>query len=86
MELGGKLAAPLPFEESFWHYSHRAQAPVDISGFICQLPTRWTYGENNSSGINITILASNQGEYRDAENRHVVFANDQSSTEDPITS
>jgi phospholipase D1/2 len=31
--------------------------PVGVQGFICTLPTNWTRGEKNDSGINLTILA-----------------------------
>lgn len=60
MRLGGKLAAPMPFEEPFWGDVPDYPAPVGIEGFVCQLPTRWTRGENNKSGINNTIVADNK--------------------------
>ncbi|MEZ2746933.1 phospholipase D-like domain-containing protein [Halopseudomonas bauzanensis] len=59
---GGSLVEAMPYEESFWrgdiHLPPRAYArPQGVQGFICQLPTQWTRGENNDSGINLTILA-----------------------------
>lgn len=59
---GGDLKEPMPYEEQFWrgdiHLPPRAYAPpFGVQGFICQLPTQWTRGENNDSGINLTILA-----------------------------
>ena len=33
------------------------RAPEDVLGFIVALPTRWTYHENNNSGMNLTALA-----------------------------
>jgi phospholipase D1/2 len=59
---GGELQEPMPYQEQFWrgdaHLPPRAYAPpVGVQGFICQLPTQWTRGENNDSGINLTVLA-----------------------------
>ncbi|WP_022964667.1 phospholipase [Halopseudomonas pelagia] len=59
---GGDLVEPMPYEEQFWrgdiHLPPRAYSPpLGVQGFICQLPTQWTRGENNDSGINLTILA-----------------------------
>lgn len=85
MRNGGRLAAPMPFEENFWR-NFPAQPPIGIAGFICQLPARWTHGENNNSGINKTVLANIPSDSRDAVGRHVALANAQSSTEDPLTS
>lgn len=58
----GGLVEAMPHEESFWrgdiHLPPRSYArPQGVQGFICQLPTQWTRGENNDSGINLTILA-----------------------------
>ncbi|WP_304640856.1 hypothetical protein, partial [Pseudomonas sp.] len=40
------------------HLPPRSYAPpFGVRGFICQLPTQWTRGENNDSGINLTVLA-----------------------------
>ena len=55
LKSGGLLAAPMPFEERFW--STRHPAPIGIQGFICELPTQWTRGENNDSGLNKSMLA-----------------------------
>ena len=54
--------APLPYKERFWHSGTLAAVksfapPVGVQGFICALPTNWTRGENNDSGINLSILA-----------------------------
>jgi phosphatidylserine/phosphatidylglycerophosphate/cardiolipin synthase-like enzyme len=59
---GGELMEPMPYEERFWRSNTLAEVksfkpPVGIQGFICALPTNWTRGENNDSGINLTILA-----------------------------
>lgn len=54
---GGALTALMPFEEEFWRGHQLYPTPVGIQGFICQLPTQWTRGENNNSGINTTIMA-----------------------------
>jgi hypothetical protein len=53
---------PMPHEERFWRSNTLAAVksfapPVGVQGFICALPTNWTRGENNDSGINLTILA-----------------------------
>lgn len=67
LKKGGALATPMPFEEQFWSEIPHYQAPVGIEGFICQLPTRWTQGENNKSGINNTIIADNKEPSRGRE-------------------
>ena len=59
---GGELMEPMPYEERFWRSNTLAEVrsfkpPVGVQGFICALPTNWTRGENNDSGINLTILA-----------------------------
>lgn len=60
---GGELIEPMPHEERFWRSNTLAPVktfapPVGVQGFICALPTNWTRGENNDSGINLTILAN----------------------------
>ncbi|WP_373376694.1 phospholipase [Cupriavidus nantongensis] len=59
----------MPFNEQFWsggkEHEHGwgankvlpESAPVGVEGFIVSLPTRWTEGENNFSGMNLTALA-----------------------------
>ena len=44
-----------------WEAKSRIQesAPVDIQGFIVALPVSWTAGEDNSSQMNLTLLANN---------------------------
>jgi len=59
---GGELMEPMPYEERFWRSNTLTPvktfaAPVGIQGFICALPTNWTRGEKNGSGINLSILA-----------------------------
>lgn len=83
MRPGGRLATPMPFEESFWRSSH-ARPPVGIAGFICQLPTRWTSGENNNSGINSTIVAKKDA-LDGTRGRYSVHADAQSPTEDSFS-
>ncbi|MDA7086905.1 phospholipase D-like domain-containing protein [Pseudomonas sp. SA3-5] len=62
LDRGGELMEPMPHEERFWRSNTLAAVksfapPVGVQGFICALPTNWTRGENNDSGINLTILA-----------------------------
>jgi len=59
---GGELMEPMPYEERFWRSNTLTEVksfnpPVGVQGFICALPTNWTRGEKNDSGINLTILA-----------------------------
>jgi phosphatidylserine/phosphatidylglycerophosphate/cardiolipin synthase-like enzyme len=59
---GGELLEPMPHEERFWRSSTLAPVksfapPEGIRGFICALPTNWTRGENNDSGISLAVLA-----------------------------
>ena len=59
---GGELMEPMPHEERFWRSNTLADVkmfspPVGVQGFICALPVNWTRGENNDSGINLSILA-----------------------------
>ncbi|WP_193073843.1 phospholipase D-like domain-containing protein [Pseudomonas sp. FME51] len=61
LRVGGNLMEAMPYEAAFWrgdiHLPPRAYArPQGVQGFICQLPIQWTRGENNDSGINLTIL------------------------------
>lgn len=68
------LKSYMPFSERFWRRkeitdeslsweatAHSVEStPSNIKGFIVALPTSWTMGENNSSGMNLTLLANNQ--------------------------
>ena len=59
---GGELVEPMPYEERFWKADtllpvKNFAPPRGVQGFICLLPTNWTRGETNDSGINLTILA-----------------------------
>ncbi|WP_339513641.1 phospholipase D-like domain-containing protein [Pseudomonas sp. RL_15y_Pfl2_60] len=61
----GELYEPMPYEEIFWRSSSLTPVksfspPIGVQGFICALPINWTRGENNDSGINLTLLAQNQ--------------------------
>lgn len=67
-----KLIGHMPFSPRFWrddevrdelHTWDAAkrmpeQAPTGVQGFIVALPTTWTDGENNISGMNLTMLAN----------------------------
>lgn len=62
LQAGGHLMEAMPYEESFWrgdiHLPPRAYTrPLGVQGFICHLPTQWARGENNDSGLNLTIVA-----------------------------
>ena len=62
LDLGGELMEPMPYEERFWRSPTLAAVrsfapPTGVQGFICALPTHWTCGENNDSGLNLSILA-----------------------------
>lgn len=49
-------------DESFtWDATSRAaeSAPQGVKGFIVALPTTWTYGESNVSGMNNALMADN---------------------------
>lgn len=64
----------MPFNERFWRddevrdetrtWDAKSRAPekrpVGVKGFIVELPTTWTQGENNFSAMNLTILAENE--------------------------
>ena len=66
-----KLVGHMPFAPRFWrddeirdelHTWDAAKrlpeaAPIGIQGFIVSLPATWTKGENNISGMNLTMLA-----------------------------
>ncbi|WP_339432589.1 MULTISPECIES: phospholipase D-like domain-containing protein [unclassified Pseudomonas] len=78
--LGGKLTGALPYEISFWESTTLADvktypAPIGIEGFITALPINWTKGENNDSGLNLTIIAHNQNKKSDV---HFASANETS--------
>jgi phospholipase D1/2 len=63
----------MPFNERFWRADEvmdeplswegtsrgAESSPLKIQGFIVALPVSWTEGENNSSGMNLTLLANN---------------------------
>jgi phospholipase D1/2 len=67
------LNGHMPFNERFWRAdeamddplswdakSRQAESsPANVKGFIVALPVSWTVGENNLSGMNLTLLASN---------------------------
>jgi phospholipase D1/2 len=67
------LKSYMPFNERFWRddevldepFTWDAKSrvteilPTGIEGFITALPVTWTEGENNSSGINLSMLANN---------------------------
>ena len=69
----------MPFNERFWREDGiqdklfswdgparcSEAAPVGIKGFIVALPIKWTAGESNWSGMNLTLLA-NREETRDS--------------------
>ncbi|WP_457932669.1 phospholipase D [Pseudomonas aeruginosa] len=62
LKSGGQLMEPMPYQEAFWRSSTLASvkafpSPDGVSGFITALPTNWTRGERNDSGLNLTILA-----------------------------
>ncbi|HCD6620709.1 TPA: phospholipase, partial [Pseudomonas aeruginosa] len=62
LRAGGQLMEPMPYQETFWRSSTLAPVntflpPAGIAGFITTLPTHWTRGERNDSGLNLTILA-----------------------------
>lgn len=64
IDYGGDLMEPMPYEERFWSSNTQAEVkmfspPAGVQGFICALPVNWTRGENNDSGLNLSILAQN---------------------------
>jgi phospholipase D1/2 len=72
-DLGGKMAYRMPFEPEFWQppesgeaqpahtYYARTNAPVSapqgVQDYIVELPTQWTLGEDNNSGMNMMLIA-----------------------------
>ena len=70
------LKFQMPFDERFWRkaevrdpsFSWNAEqrvpesAPVGVKGFIVALPVTWTAGEDNISGMNLTLLAEHNQE------------------------
>jgi phospholipase D1/2 len=68
-----KLGSFMPFNETFWRAGNirekaatwdakilaREAAPSGVQGFIVGLPLTWTAGENNLSGMNLSMLANN---------------------------
>lgn len=81
-----KLDYHMPFAERFWRADEvrdemftwdakqraRESAPVGVQGFIVALPLTWTAGENNISGMNLTMLA--QVEEKDKDGGEVELA------------
>lgn len=58
LRASGDFVTPMPYQEQFWQDENKVYAsPQGVQGFICQLPTQWTRGENNNSGYNLTVLA-----------------------------
>lgn len=55
----GAQQGAMPFEETFWTKGKAGPDPFGIRGFIVALPIQWTAGENNNSGINLTLVAEN---------------------------
>ncbi|WPN32697.1 phospholipase D-like domain-containing protein [Pseudomonas sp. P5_109] len=69
-EFGGQISAPLPYQLAFWESMTLAavkkfSAPVGVEGFITAFPVNWTKGENNNSGLNLTIIAHNKDKKND---------------------
>jgi phospholipase D1/2 len=72
-DLGGKMAYRMPFEAELWQppepgkvepahtYYARSNAPVSapqgVKGYIVELPTQWTLGEDNNSGMHMALIA-----------------------------
>lgn len=55
----GAQQGAMPFEETFWTKGKAGVAPTGVQGYIVALPIQWTAGENNNSGINLTLVAEN---------------------------
>jgi len=67
------LTGYMPFNERFWRAdevmdeplswdakSRKTESlPANVQGYIVALPVSWTKGENNLSGMNLTLLANN---------------------------
>lgn len=63
----------MPFNNTFWGSRNiqekisawdasilaKEAAPSAVKGFVVALPLTWTAGENNFSGMNLTMLANN---------------------------
>jgi phospholipase D1/2 len=74
------LKSHMPFNERFWRpddvmdeplsweATERApeSVPANIQGFIVALPVSWTAGEDNSSKMNLTLLANNRDSESDS--------------------
>ena len=74
----------MPFHELFWRekgprdeaFSWDAKikakdlTPKGVKGFIVELSTTWTFGENNLSGMNRTLLANNSSPSDAETDRH----------------
>ncbi|WP_204373938.1 hypothetical protein, partial [Pseudomonas aeruginosa] len=59
LRAGGQLMEPMPYQEIFWRSSNLTSVktfppPNGVSGFITALPTSWTRGERNDSGLNLS--------------------------------
>jgi phospholipase D1/2 len=68
-----KLGSFMPFNNTFWGSRNiqekisawdasilaKEAAPSAVKGFVVALPLTWTAGENNFSGMNLTMLANN---------------------------
>jgi hypothetical protein len=72
LNLGGQISDPLPHEQGFWESKTLAgvkayPAPIGVEGFITALPIYWTKGENNDSGLNLTIIAHTQDKKNDVQ-------------------
>jgi phospholipase D1/2 len=74
-----KLSSFMPFNQLFWrprnireegvtwgakHIGHES-APIGVRGFCVALPLEWTAGENNISGMNLTMLAQTDSQDQD---------------------
>jgi phospholipase D1/2 len=50
-------AAQMPFDERFWAVLPKMDRNIQFTGFWCDLPMYWTYGENNHpKGMNVKVL------------------------------
>tara|TARA_R110000764_G_scaffold138885_6_gene226733 strand:+ start:899 stop:4111 length:3213 start_codon:yes stop_codon:yes gene_type:complete len=62
LKQGGSLESPMAYERRFWRPVDQDMPlvyaqPRGTKGFICQIPTQWTRGENNDSGLNLKTVA-----------------------------
>jgi hypothetical protein len=53
----------MPYEKRFWESESLSDvkaypSPTGVKGFITYLPVKWTWKENNDSGLNLTIIAN----------------------------